>query len=250
MHMRSWKALLLGSFVAATFFVGSVRRAEAHHRDFVYLRDWYLPFAGENEVEYRITHNNRNNEFLHEVEFEHGVTDHFAIEPGIEWHQQDAEKLHLDGFDVELRFNFLEFKENAVLPALNVEWEHPFDTAEPDHGELKFVFSYYTPGGEDYSFNFNVGQELNKGKEKESEVDFGYVRPLQKLETTKHHGYKIGLRGGFEARFDFQQHFFNIGPTVAFEKDEHFNVIAHYFFGPNQRHSNSDGFRVIVEWEF
>jgi hypothetical protein len=234
----------------AAFACFGTRTAEAHHRDFVFLRDWYLPFAGENEIEYRLTHNNRNNEFVHEVEFEHGITDHFAIEPGIEWHQEDGEKFHLDGMDVELRFNFMEAKMNTILPALNVEYEHPFDTEEPDHGELKFILSYFTPKGEDFSFNFNVGQELSKDKAKESEVLFGYVRPLQKLEKSQHRGYKIGLRGGFEARYDFQEHFFNIGPTVAFETDEHFNIIAHYFFGANDRHNNTDGFRMIIEWEF
>lgn len=225
--------------------------AAAHHRDFTFLRDWYLPYAGENEVELRVQHNNRMNEFIHEVEFEHGVTNHFAIEPGLSWHQQDAEKFHIDGFDLELRFNFLDFKENTVLPALNVEYEHPFDSAEPDRGEVKFVFSYYTPKGEDLSVNLNVGTTLNKGAhEKESEIQFGYMRPLQSLEKTKGHGYKVGLRGGFEARFDFQEHFLNIGPTIGWEKDEHFNILAHYFFGPNKRHENTDGFRVIAEWEF
>ncbi len=201
-------------------------------------------------MEYRLTHNNRNNEFVHEFEFEHGITDHFAIEPGIEFHQQDAEKVHLDGFDIEARFNFGQAKVNQILPALNLEYEHPFDTEEADHGEIKFILSYFTPQGEDFSLNLNFGQELEKEKAKESEIQFGYVRPLQKLVTEKNHGYKIGLRGGFEARYDFQEHFFQIGPTVAFEKDEHFNVIAHYFFGVNERHSNTDGFRVIAEWEF
>src|SRR4249920_2237528 len=118
--------IVLACVALVTCFVANMRMAEAHHRDFVFLRDWYLPFAGENEIEYRLTHNNRNNEFLHEIEFEHGITDHFAIEPGIEWHQQDGEKFHLDGFDVELRFNFMKAAMYTVLPALNVEYEHPF----------------------------------------------------------------------------------------------------------------------------
>jgi hypothetical protein len=251
LHIKLNRVVILIAAVNGLFFAAAPM-AQAHHRDFVFLRDWYLPFAGENEVEFRMTHNNRMNEFLHEVEFEHGVTDHFAIEPGIEWHQQDQENLHLDGMDIELRFNFLEAKPNTILPALNVEWEHPFATDEADHGELKFVFSYYTPKGEDLSLNLNVGQRLNRGNHtKDAEIDLGYVRPLQKLEQEKHHGYKIGLRGGFEGRYDIQStHFLQIGPTIAFEKDEHFNVIAHYFFGVNDRSNNSDGFRFIVEWEF
>jgi hypothetical protein len=248
--MRIYKALIMASVVAATFFVGSVRRAEAHHRDFVFLRDWYLPFAGENEIEFRMTHVNRNNEYSHEIEFEHGVTDHFAIEPGIEWHQQDAERVHLDGMDVELRFNFGEAAMNKPLFALNVEYEHPFDSAEADRGELKFICSYFTPKGEDLSLNLNVGQELEMAKTKESEILFGYVRPIQKLTKEPHRGYKIGLRGGFEASFDFQEHFLQIGPTIAFEQDEHFNIIAHLFFAANKPHENSGGFRIIGEWEF
>jgi hypothetical protein len=247
--LNSLKILAVGLLTAGAF-LATTGVAEAHHRDFTFLRDWNLPFAGENEIEYRLSHNNRMDEFVHEVEFEHGITNHFAIEPGLEWHEQEDEKLHLDGFDVELRFNFGESAFNKVLFALNAEYEHPFDEEEADHGELKFIASYYTPDGQDFSLNLNLGQELEKDKEKEGEIMFGYVRPLQKLETSAHHGYKIGLRGGFEARYDFQEHFFNIGPTVAFEADEHFNIIAHYFFAGNHRHENTDGFRVIAEWEF
>lgn len=229
----------------------SVQTAEAHHRDFVFLRDWYLPFAGENEIEFRMTHNNRMNEFIHEIEFEHGITDHFAIEPGIEWHQQDAEKLHLDGMDVELRFNFGEAKTNAILPALNLEYEHPFATDESDTARAKLILSYFTPGGDDLSLNLVGEQQLKNERLKESEIDFGYVRPIQKLEKSKQRGYKLGLRGGFEARYNTgHTHFLQIGPTMAFEQDEHFNVIVHYFFGANDRGSNTDGLRMIIEWEF
>lgn len=244
MHSYAHRAALL---LAALFVSAGV--AQAHHRDFVFLRDWYLPYAGENEVEYRLQHENRNNVFIHEVEFEHGVTDNFAIEPGLEWHQEDGEKLHLDGMDVELRFHFGQEKLNTPLFALNAEYEHPFDSAEPDRGELKFIGSYFTPDGQDFSINFNVGQELSKDKAKESEILFGYMRGLQKLQKT-HRGYKIGMRGGFEASFDFHDHFLQAGPTFGFEKDEHFNVLAHFFFPLNKPHENTGGFRIMGEWEF
>lgn len=244
------RSVVLSATLCFCFFGLGVRRAAAHHRDFVFLRDWYLPFKGENEIEYRLTHNNRNNEMIHEIEFEHGVTDHFAIEPGIEWHQQDAERLHLDGFDIELRFNFGQAKMNQILPALNVEYESPFATDESPTARLKFVLSYFTPKGEDFSFNLIKGQETKFDKAKQSEIDFGYVRPLQKLVTEKSRGYKIGLRGGFEARWDLESNMLAVGPTIAFEKDEHFNILAHYYFGANDRHFNTDGFRIIAEWEF
>lgn len=242
---------LVVCLACATFFIGGTGVASAHHRDFVFLRDWYLPFAGENEVEYRFTHNNRLNEMIHEVEFEHGVTNHFAIEPGIEWHQQDAEKLHLDGFDVELRFNFGEAQMNKPLFALNAEYERPFANDESDVARLKFIMSYFTAQGDDLSINLVGEQELKFDKMKESEIDLGYVRPIQKLSKTAQHGYKLGLRGGFEARYNTgHSHFLQLGPTLAFETNEHFNVIAHYYFGANDRHNNTDGLRFIVEWEF
>ena len=31
----------------------TVMSAHAHHRDFSFIRDWYLPFKGENEIESR-----------------------------------------------------------------------------------------------------------------------------------------------------------------------------------------------------
>ena len=47
-----------------------------------------------------------------------------------------------------------------VMESLNVEYEHPFDEAESDRGELKFVISYFTSRDEDFSLNINVGQAL------------------------------------------------------------------------------------------
>ena len=76
--MRTSRLVIFTAAILGLLVAGS-GTASAHHRDFVFLRDWYLPFAGENEIEYRMSHFNRANVFVHQVEFELGITDHFAI---------------------------------------------------------------------------------------------------------------------------------------------------------------------------
>src|SRR3982751_4972898 len=80
--------------------------AQAHERDFTLLRDWFLPYRFEREIEYRFTHIKGGDFNAHEVEFEYGINPHFAIEPGIEFVKEEGGKFHVDGYDTELRFNF------------------------------------------------------------------------------------------------------------------------------------------------
>ncbi|GEM_PF-3423634 len=245
MHFRIYAAI-----AACTAVAGLVTRAEAHHRDFTFIRDWYLPFAGEKELESRTSYSAKDQTWIQEFEFELGITDHFAIEPGIEFHRDSEEDWHIDGYDVELRFNFLNFAYNTILPALNVEYEHPVDEEENDHGELKFIFSYYTPQGEDFSLNLNVGQELGGEKAKESEVLFGYVRPLSKPVKEEEHGYLLGWRGGFESQFDFQEHTLWLGPVVVCKVNKHLNGLATWLVPISHPEGQSSIIKAILEWEW
>src|SRR5215471_12570838 len=125
---------------AATLLLASP--SLAHEREFTLSRDWFLPYQGEMEMESRTFIDTTHGDWLQEFEFEYGVTDWFAIEPGIGINQgTDGNDLRVDEYDVELRFHFLKFEYGKILPALNAEYEHPSDPGEADRGELKFILS-------------------------------------------------------------------------------------------------------------
>lgn len=247
MSQRKQKSgLSLALILLGTALAGS---AQAHHRDFTFLRDWYLPYKGEREIESRTSIENKTKAVDQEVEFELGITDHFAIEPGIAFHQEPGEKTHIDAWDVELRFNFLDFEYNKLLPALNIEYENPSDPDEAKHGELKFIGSVYTRQGEDFSINLNIGQELNKGKEKEAEILLGYVRPLTPFNAEENEG-ALQWRGGLEFQHDFQEQNTFLGPVLVCRVNKHLNAVATYMFAMNHKDAINDLFKFILEWEF
>lgn len=235
--------------LATTAALGLAGRAEAHHRDFTFIRDWFLPYQGEQEFESRTTYVEGIKSFDQEFEYEYGVNNHMAIEPGIALHQDNGGKLHIDAWDAELRMNFGEFAFNKVLPALNVEYEDPSAQGEPSHGELKFIFSYYTEAGEDYSLNLNIGQELSGPKEKEGEALFGYARPIGP-HTEGAVGYQLGWRGGFESAFDFQEHFMAAGPVVIFRARREFNALLTALMPLNHSGEQHTVLKLIMEYEF
>lgn len=219
--------------------------AGAHERDFTLLRDWMLPYAGEREIEYRMTHAPNLDFWAHDVEFEYGVNKHFAIEPGVGFVQEDGGKLHVDGYDMEFRFSFGEFKKNVFLPALNVEIEHPVDDAEDDHAELKFIASRYGDDGSDLSINLNVGWALGGARERESELAIGYMRPAKPGESRMEPGM---MKYGLEFLEGLEEHHAVLGPTIAYRVNEHLHMLGTFAFGLNSRDDNT--FKMIAEWEF
>lgn len=234
------------------FAMGLVSSAQAHHRDFTFLRDWYLPYAGEREIESRTSFEDKTRATQQEFEFEIGITKHFAIEPGIGFHQEPGDKTHLDEWDIELRFNFMDFAYNKVLPAINVEYENPADPAESKNGRLKFIASVYTEKGEDWSANFNVTQALSNGRAKQSEFLLGYSRPFgsKTEEDGEDKEARSQLRGGFEYMFDLTDHHQWLGPVVAFRISNHLNSIFTYLFKLNHKDEINNQLKLIFEWEF
>lgn len=245
-HLRRRLVTWVGC-IASLLVSGS---AHAHHRDFTFMRDWYLPYAGEREIESRLSYVGKTREVFQETEFEIGISKHFAIEPGFAFHGMAGEKTHIDEYGMELRFNFGEFETNKVLYALNVGYENPVDSAEAKRGELQFIASVYTPKGEDISVNLNIGTELNLTKQKESEITFGYVRPLTPIDSVDEMHEMTGWRGGFESVFDFQEHNFYIGPTLVRRQSKHLNALISYLFAANHRSTSNDIAKLIFEWEF
>src|SRR5262245_61219753 len=122
--------------VAGPLLLLASATARAHERDFTLSRDWFLPYKGENEIESRTFWKTKPNDLVQQFEYEYGITDHFAIEPGLEFKHPNSERFELEAIEMELRFNFLEFDYNKLLPAFNLEYERVVeDEEEDDAGE-------------------------------------------------------------------------------------------------------------------
>lgn len=241
--MLSNRSLGLIALASLSFVLGA-SKASAHERDFTLLRDWFLPYKYEREIEYRMTNLPHGKFTAHEFEFEYGITDHFAIEPGIEFVKEDEDKLHVDGYDVELRFNFGDFEPNKFLPALNVEFEHPVDEEEDDHVEFKFIASRYDAQGNDLTVNLNIGWATEHRREQESEFALGFMHPAKPGMQRREPGFKYG----FEFAEDLVEHHAVLGPTLAWRSSEHFHLIGTFAFGLNDK--DDDTLKLIAEWEF
>ena len=126
-RLPSLRTSFLG--LAGTALVAlAVPDAGAHERDFTLSRDWHLPYQGENEIESRTFWKTKPNDIVQELEYEYGVTDHFALEPGLEFVHRNSEEFELEAAEIELRFNFREFDFHKLLPAMNLEYERRIKT--------------------------------------------------------------------------------------------------------------------------
>jgi hypothetical protein len=256
---QSRRSALAGSLALAAGLL-LARGAQAHERDFTLSRDWHLPYRGEMEVESRSFFDVRDHDFTEQLEFEYGVTEHFAIEPGLEFKKRPGDRFETEAFEVELRFNAFEFAFDRFLPALNVEWEHPLEDEEPAGGEeeeegdrleLKAIVSYYWKSGADFSVNLNYGRALEKGVEDESELTAGYTRPIDWVPAS----WRANL-ASFKAGAELVQelkgeHHLGAGPLLSYRFNAHFHFLATYVVALNHRDDeNHDELRFIVEWEF
>jgi len=239
----------LAAVAASLSVLASV--ASAHEREYTLSRDWFLPYKGESEVESRTFWDTRHNDITQQFEYEYGVTDWFAIEPGLEIREkEDGGEYEIEDFELEFRFHFWQFAYDRFLPAMNVEFEFPSEGDEANRGELKFIVARYGEDGQDFAVNFNAGRELESGGEGESEATFGYVRPFGGPDATPSAGWHKEPRFGVEAIHSFHDHFDGAGPLVVYRGTSHLNILTAYVFGLNEREENGDELRLILEWEF
>jgi hypothetical protein len=261
MHLRTRTSVLRTGLAVASL----AGVATAHERDFTISRDWHLPYPGESEVESRSFWDPRPGDFIQQFEFEYGISEHLAIEPGVKFMRIGKDPFQLTGADVELRLNFRDFGFNKLLPALNVEYERQLKETDEDSGntnagfdnpknavELRGIVSLYTERGEDFTVNLNVGRVFGEGEsEWEGELTAGYARAL---------GMFAGLGAGEEHEtkvgFEFLQGLSKekntgIGPVVSFRATKHLHVLANALVAVNHRGSgHNDELRLILEWEF
>ena len=244
--MRSSFAAFLAFTALST--VLCAQPAEAHEREFTRSRDWHLPFQGEHEFELRTFFDTTHGDFLGQLEYEYGVTRHFAIEPGIEVRENDEDEYEIEAAELELRFNFGEYRQGAWLPAFNLEYEHPFESDEADAIELKSVLSRYGER-DDFTVNLNFGKEIEGEHEDESELTAGWVRKLTDSASLGEEGSGM-WRAGLELVQDFEEHHLRAGPLVSWHASAHLNLLTSYLPAIDERgDGNSDELTVIVEWE-
>lgn len=238
--------------LSALFLVSLSTLAAAHEREFTQSRDWFLPYQGEHEVELRNYFDTSSGAFRGQLEYEYGVTSWFAVEPGIEFKEKDNGELEVEGADFELRFHFLELEYGKWLPALNLEYEQPFEDEEHEEpaAEIKTVLSRYGSNGVDFSVNLNYGKQLSGEKESESELTAGLIMPFE-ADAVPSAGWHQGARFGVELVDDFEEHDWRVGPLVVYRATNHWNVLANYLVATNDRDgSNFDQLTLIVEFEF
>jgi hypothetical protein len=247
--------------VSGSLLLAAPAIARAHERDFTLSRDWHLPYKGENEIEARSFWQTKHNDFVQQFEYEYGVTDHFAIEPGVEFKKPNGEEFEIEAAEVELRMNFLEFDYDKLLPAMNLEYERRIKSGEDDDAdaeeesdnklELKTILSLYTRDGQDFTVNANVGRGFGGEGEHfwEGEITAGYSRQLDfipGLAVSKEQPIEVGVEFIQEI---FHEHRTGLGPLVTWRASQHFHVLATYVFALRERSEESDELRFILEWE-
>lgn len=239
--------------------------AAAHERDFTISRDWHLPSVGENEIESRSFWDPRPGDFVQQFEYEYGITEHIAIEPGIKFMTVGSDPFRLSGADIELRTNYFDFAYDRLLPALNLEYERQLHETDEESGntnadfdnpknavELRGILSYYTERGEDYTVNLNVGRIFGEGEaEFESEFSAGYVHPLDFIPgwtPSDQHPMKIGVEFLQELS---QEKNTSIGPVLTWRATRNLHVLLNGMYAINHRgDGHNDELRLILEWEF
>lgn len=236
---------------AVSFLAGSALAltapARAHEREFTHSRDWHLPYAGEHEFELRSFFDTSHGDYRGQLEYEYGVTSSFALEPGLELEKNADGDYEVAGAGLELRFHFGTWRQGAWLPALNLEYEHAFESEEADRVELKTVLSRYGER-DDLTFNLDFGREIEGAREDESELTAGWVRRF--LDGDLEEGGRGSLKLGLELVQDFEQHHLRAGPLLVWRASSHLNGLISYLPAIDDRgEGNFDELAVILEWE-
>lgn len=226
-----------------------VSTIRAHEREFTRSRDWHLPYAGEHELELRSYFDTTHGRFRGQLEYEYGVTRHFAIEPGLEIAENADGDHEIEGAGLELRFSFGDWRPSAWLPALDVEYEHPFEDEEADRVALKGILSRYGVH-DDLTVNLNYERELEGERADGFAVTAGWLHRFDETVGESRHAPRLGL----ELTEDLENHHLRAGPLVTWRANRHWNLLASYLVAVDDRgdggpDETSDELTVILEWE-
>lgn len=207
--------------------------AHAHRRYFTFAYDWFTPQRKEKELELWWTQK-RGGEVDGWLEFEYGLTNRWVVAPYLLTKREHGGKWEVEGWKLEQRYRFGNYRERRLLPAayLEVKKEH----GEPTELEGKLITSYATPRWI-LSTNLIVEQPLESHHPLNWEYATGIstIRPL---------GLRFGLE--FFGSFTEREHF--AGPVLSYSFDPTTHVLFTSGFGLN--HNSEAQFRLVLEKEW
>jgi hypothetical protein len=217
----------------------------SQERVFTKSRDWYLPYPGEHELELKSFFDTTHGDWVAKIEYEYGATSHFAVEPGLEVAENEDGDTEIEGADLELRFNFGEFRQHSWLPAISLEYEYPFEDEEASNLEIRSGLSRY--GERDtLAVNLTVVQELEDARDTATELSAGWVRAIGLASEDGVQPWRLGL----EAVEDFEAHDLRAGPLVNLGASRRLHFLASYLFALDDRgDGNFDELAFFVEIE-
>ena len=220
---------------AALAMTGS-QPAEADVRDFPFTYEWYQNSKGERELAYHSAYLQQSNAYIHEIEFEYGVTSRFSVAPYIVFKHGNGRSLHYDGVKLETRYKLGNFKPNRVLAGLYLELEQA--NREAIELEGKLIFSQYDRHGGNISLNLILHRQFGSGDKLEPAYSFGIARSV-----------KDDVRGGVEWLHDINTGRINAGPVVSFNVGN-IHVATGYAFPVNRNAGNKGELRLLAEHHF
>lgn len=223
----------------ATFSILGATSAvlRADQRDFPFTYEWRQAAKGEAEFEVKNRYRGRDNTFQQQFELEYGVTDRLQIAPYLVFQHNPGGSYKYDGFKLETRYKIGDFKRNAILPGLYLEYARERGGEEEIEGKL--ILTRYGEDKSNLSFNYIVERKLENNAEFENLYSLGYARELS----------KSGVRGGFELIHSLTDGTINAGPVLSLRTKD-FYVTGGYALNLNSRKGNRPEARVNFEYEF
>lgn len=232
------RKMTVRAITAGLLLLGLAGPASADRRNFTYTYDWFTPGHNEKEVEFFWTQE-RGGEVDVELEFEYGVTDRYLVAPYLLLKREHGDKWEVEGFKLEQRYRFGDFKERRLLPALYFEVAKEFDESWEVEG--KFITTYVT-GPNLWSFNLIGEQHLEDGEP----FEWGYSTGLSHLITGAHNARATWV--GFETFGSFTEREYWAGPVVGHSLNQQTRVILTGALGLNDRSDTQ--VRLLFEHEW
>jgi hypothetical protein len=218
----------------AVFALATAAPACAHERYFPYTYDWFTPAKNEKEVELWWTQTNAG-EADGQVEFEYGITNRWVVAPYLLLKREHGGDFDVEGWKLEQRYRFGNFKRNRFLPAIYLEVKK--ENEEPYELEGKLITSYLFGRGFVWSTNLIFEGEV----EDRAKVEVGYSTGLSYPINDR---FRVGAE--FFGNWTEDEHF--LGPTLGYKLGRDTKVLltaGFRYFGAKE-----GAVRLLFEKEF
>ena len=212
----------------------SPQPAHANKRDFAFTYEWWTASKGEKEIEVWNTYDTREKAYQGQVEYETGITDRLSLAV-YALREKTSGETGANGYKVESRYRFGDYKECTILPAAYLEYEKI--KGETSELEGKIILSRYADGTS-LSLNLIAARHTERGAETKTGYALGYARGTGNPK----------LRFGVEAVGSFKDKVHGIGPTVAYDLSSSVRAIMSTNFALTRQADNQA--RLLIEYEF